>query len=144
MSSKQDKAADTAIAAMVTSVVGTAAVPAHINWALTASAMGVGVVAIGRCYGTELTKDEAWKLVRQFFIAAGGWFMAMQFGAKFFAMILSSTGIGHVGAFALDAAISGAAAYAIGAAAKEYFKGERDQGRLGRTFRSAFAYHQSN
>ena len=55
--------ADKAINAMMATVVGTALVPAHVNWALTASAMGTGVVAIGLCYDIKLTKDEGWKLV---------------------------------------------------------------------------------
>ena len=49
--------ADKAIKAMMATVVGTALVPAHVNWALTASAMGAGVVAIGLCYDIKLTKD---------------------------------------------------------------------------------------
>lgn len=53
-----DQDADVAIKTMMAAVVGTAIVPAHVNWALTASAMGVGAVAIGKCYGVELTKDE--------------------------------------------------------------------------------------
>lgn len=137
----QDEQADRAIKAMVATVAATAIVPAHINWALTASAMGAGVMAIGRCYNCQLNKNEAWKLVRQFFLAAGSWFLAMNFGSKFFAMILQSTGIGYGAAVALDLAISSAAAYAIGAAAKEYFKGERDRGRIGKTFRQAFQTH---
>ena len=35
-----NKRADNAINAMMATVVGTALVPAHVNWALTASAMG--------------------------------------------------------------------------------------------------------
>ena len=34
-----DKDADVAIKTMMAAVVGTAVVPAHVNWALTASAM---------------------------------------------------------------------------------------------------------
>ncbi len=140
----KDEKADKAIKSMVVAVVGTAAVPAHVNWALTATAMGAGVIAIGVCYDVKLTKDEAWKLVKQFFLAAGSWFIAMNIGSKIFAMILSSTGIGHFGAMALDGAISGAAAYAIGACAKEYFrrdylgKSAPTKKELGDLFREAF------
>ena len=141
MSQLQDERADQAIKAMVTAVVGTAVIPAYVNWALTASALGAGVVAIGLCYGVQLTKDEAWKLVKQFFMAAGTWFIAMNFGSKFIAMILTSTGIGYGPAVALDATISATAAYAVGASAKEYFKGERDKGKIGKVFRDTF--HQS-
>ena len=52
-----DQDADVAIKTMMAAVVGTAVVPAHVNWALTASAMGAGAVAIGKCYGVQLTKD---------------------------------------------------------------------------------------
>ena len=41
-----DQDADVAIKTMMAAVVGTAVVPAHVNWALTASAMGAGAVAI--------------------------------------------------------------------------------------------------
>ncbi|MGC3977793.1 MAG: hypothetical protein QM751_05870 [Paludibacteraceae bacterium] len=51
-----DNSADKAIKAMVVAVVGTAFVPAHVNWALTATAMGAGVVAIGLAYDVKLTK----------------------------------------------------------------------------------------
>lgn len=68
--------ADKAIKAMMATVVGTALVPAHVNWALTASAMGAGVVAIGLCYDIKLTKDEGWKLVKQFILSAGFWFLS--------------------------------------------------------------------
>jgi uncharacterized protein (DUF697 family) len=117
-----DEKADNAITAMVSAVIGTALVPAHVNWALTGSAMGAGVIAIAACYKQHLSKDEAWKLVKDFFLAAGAWFVAMELGTKIFSAILSTTGIGHVAAVGLDGAISGVAAYAIGRVAKEYFR----------------------
>jgi uncharacterized protein (DUF697 family) len=138
----RDQNADLAIGGMVTAVVATAIVPAHVNWALTAGAMGTGVIGIGLCYGVELTKDEAWKLIQQFFAAAGGWFLAMNVGSKFLAAIIQSTGIGYGPAVALDAAISAAAAYALGEAAKAYFKGERDMGKIGKTFRDSFTNYK--
>ena len=64
-----DQDADVAIKTMMAAVVGTAVVPAHVNWALTASAMGAGAVAIGKCYGVQLTKDEGWKFVKQFVLS---------------------------------------------------------------------------
>jgi uncharacterized protein (DUF697 family) len=140
----RDRNADIAIGSMVAAVVGTAIVPAHVNWALTAGAMGTGVIAIGLCYGVELTKDEAWKLIQQFFAAAGGWFLAMNVGSKFMAAIIQSTGIGYGVAVALDATISAAAAYALGEAAKAYFKGERDMGKIGKTFRDSFTNYKKN
>ncbi len=85
---QQDENADKAIKAMITAAVGVAVVPVYVNWALTASVLGSGVVAIGLCYGVELTKDEAWKLVKQFIFAAGSFFLAANVGSKFIAMVL--------------------------------------------------------
>lgn len=141
---EQDEKADIAIKAMMGTVVGTAAIPAHVNWAFTATALGAGVVSIGFCYGVQLTKEEAWKLVQQFFLAAGTWFLAMNFGSKFLAMVLSSTGLGHGAAFAMDATISSAAAYAIGETAKEYFKGQRDMNKIGKTMRNSFNFKKQS
>ena len=86
-----DKKADVAIAAMVATVIGTAAIPAHVNWALTASVIGSGVIAIAGCYEQNLDKDGAWELIKKFFLAAGTWFIAMNIGARFFAMLFSTT-----------------------------------------------------
>jgi len=138
ISSKADVQADVAIGTMVATVVGTALVPAYVNWALTATAMGTGVIAIGLCYDVKLTKDEAWKLVKQFIFAAGSWFLAMNIGAKILAALIESTGLGYGVAVALDAAVSAATAYAIGKTAKAYFKGERNQKELGKLFRESF------
>lgn len=139
-----DQRADKAIKAMVASMVGMAAIPALVNWALVATAMASGVVAIGLCYDVKLTKDEAWKLVKQFFIAAGLTFMMVQGGTKIVAMILSSTGIGHFGAMAIDCTVSGAQGYAIGMGAREYFRRDSlgqakpTKEELGRIIREAF------
>jgi hypothetical protein len=135
---EQDKNADTAIKAMITAAVGGAVIPAHVNWAFMAAVLGGGVVSIGLCYGVQLTKEEGWKLVQQFFVAAGTWFVALNFGSKFITMILQTTGVGYGIGYALDAAVSAAASYAIGQAAKEYFKGQRDMGKIGKIFRESF------
>jgi uncharacterized protein (DUF697 family) len=136
--SAADEKADTAIAVMISGMMAAAIIPAHVNWALVAGALGTGVVAIGRCYGVQLSKDEAWQLVKQFFLAAGLTFIGLAVGTKIIAAILSSTGIGHLGAVALDASVSAALAYAVGGSAKAYFKGERDKKKLGRIFRDLF------
>jgi uncharacterized protein (DUF697 family) len=133
-----DEQADQAIATMVGAVIGTAAIPTYVNWAFTATAMGSGVVAIGLCYGVRLTMDEAWHLIRQFVVAAGFWFAGMILGARMVSAVKASTGIGYVGAVAIDATVSAALAYAIGGAAKAYFKGVRDKKRLGEIVRSRF------
>ena len=139
-----DKNADIAIKTMIAACVGGAIVPAHINWAVVAAAMGTGVVAIGLCYDVKLNKDEAWKLVKQFFLAAGTVFLMINAGSKILSIVLASTGIGYAGAVALDAGVSAAQAYAVGACAKEYFrrdflgKAKPSKQELGRIFREAF------
>lgn len=139
-----DSDADVAIKTMMAAVVGTAMVPAHVNWALTASAMGAGAVAIGKCYGVQLTKDEGWKFVKQFVLSAGLWFLSMNVGSKILSMLMESTGIGYGVGVALDAATSAAFAWAIGSTAKEYFRNEYlgkqklTKEELGEIFRKAF------
>lgn len=139
-----DEQADDAIRTMVATVVGTAAIPAHVNWSLTATAMGAGVVAIGLIYDVQLTKEEGWKLVRQFFLGAGFWFVTMNVGSKILTAIMESTGFGYLGGVALDGAISAASAWAIGACAKEYFrrdylgKNKPTPEELGKIFRDTF------
>lgn len=133
-----DEKADAAIKTMVMAVIGGAVVPTHINWAITAAALGSGVVAIGLCYGVELSKDEGWHLVKQFVGAAGFWFMGLMVGTRILSVILATTGVGYAGAVALDATISAALAYAIGASSKAYFKGVKDKKDLGAIFRKSF------
>jgi uncharacterized protein (DUF697 family) len=133
-----DEKADGVINTMVVTVVGTAVIPAYVNWAATAAAMGSGVVMIGVCYNITLSREEAWHLVKQFIGAAGFWFLGMAVGSKILSMILTSTGVGYFGAVAMDAAVSGAIAYAIGASAKAYFKGTRSSKELGEIFRKNF------
>ena len=139
-----DNDADVAIKTMMGTVVATAAVPAHVNWALTASAMGAGAVAIGKCYDVQLTKDEGWKLVKQFVLSAGMWFLSMNVGSKLLSALMQSTGVGYAVGMALDAASSAAFAWAIGSTAKAYFRNEYlgksrlTKEELGRIFREAF------
>lgn len=141
--------ADKAIAGMMATVVGTALVPAHVNWALTASAMGAGVVAIGICYDVKLSKDEGWKLVKQFIMSAGFWFLSMNVGSKIISTLMQTTGIGYGAGVAIDAATSAAFAWAIGATAKEYFQREYlgktklSKDELGEIFRKAFKDHKN-
>ncbi|HZP82810.1 MAG TPA: DUF697 domain-containing protein [Chthonomonadaceae bacterium] len=137
-----DAQADKVIATMVKGMVGAAVIPAHVNWALVATAMGAGVIRIGNCYGIKLTKDEAWELIVQFFRAAGLTFCALNVGSKVLAALMSSTLIGHASAVALDATISASLAYAVGGCAKSYFKGVRDSRELGRMMRERFAAHK--
>lgn len=136
--------ADVAIKTMMAAVIGTAVIPAHVNWALTASTMGAGAVAIGKCYGVQLTKDEGWKFVKQFVLSAGMWFLSMNVGSKIFSMLMESTGFGYAVGATLDAAVSAAFAWAIGSTAKAYFRNEYlgksklTKEELGEIFRKAF------
>jgi uncharacterized protein (DUF697 family) len=136
--------ADNCINVMISACCAAAFVPAQVNWALITSAMGVGVVGIGLSYDVSITKEEAWKLVKQFFTAAGSMWLMLNIGSKMLSMILSATGIGHFGAVVLDVAISGAQAYAVGSCAKEYFrrdylgKSKPTTQELGKLFRDAF------
>ena len=148
--SECDDAADKAIAVMTGAIVGEALLPAHVNWAIAATTMGAGVVAIGLAYDVKLTKDEAWKLVKQFFLAAGFCFIALNIGSKIFAMVIESTGIGYMAGVALDCTISGAAAWAIGSCAREYFRrdylgqGKPSTKELGEIFRQKFRQKKSD
>jgi uncharacterized protein (DUF697 family) len=147
--SELDHKADTAIKTMMATIGGFVLIPAHVNWALISGAMGTGVVAIGMIYGVKLNKDEAWKLVKQFVLAAGFMFAALNIGSKFFSVIAESTGIGYAGGVALDAAINIPFAYAVGHTAKEYFRKEYMSGKklsqkeLGEIFRNAFKERKS-
>ncbi len=143
-----DADADKEISNMVKAALGIALVPVVVNTALSATVLGAGCVAIGRAYGITITKDEAWKLVKQFLLGAGGWFLAMNFGTKFFTMLLQATGFGYGVGVALDAAICSAAAYAIGGCAKSYFrndylgKNKPSKEELKRLFREEFNKHK--
>lgn len=63
--------------------------------------MGVpagGVVGIGASYGVTLTKDEGWKLVKEFFKAAAFTYAATIVGGKLISFAVAVTGIGYAGA----------------------------------------------
>ncbi|MBR1961449.1 MAG: DUF697 domain-containing protein [Alistipes sp.] len=149
--SECDAEADRAIRVMVGALVGGAVVPVAINWAIAAAAYGSGAVAIGKAYGVTMSDDEGWKLVKQFFLAAGFGFLSLNIGAKVIACIAQATGIGYFGGAVIDAAISGAAAYAIGGCAKAYFrqdylgkKNKLSKEELGRIFRDEFNKHKND
>lgn len=143
-----DQEADVAIDTMVKAVLATSVLPVVVNTGLTGTAMGAGCIAIGKVYGISLSDDDAWKLIKQFFLGAGTWFLAMNFGSKFLTMLIQATGIGYLFSVAIDATISAAAAYAIGSCAKAYFRNDY-MGRnkptkeeLGRIFREQFKKHK--
>jgi uncharacterized protein (DUF697 family) len=65
-----EQKADRIIAGMASTGVMVAVIPLPLGVPFMA-AVATGAVAIGACYGIKLTKDEAWKLIREFFKAAG-------------------------------------------------------------------------
>ena len=102
------------------------------------------MVVTGLCYDIKLTKDEGWKLVKQFILSAGFWFLSMNVGSKILSALMESTGLGYGAGVAIDAASSAAFAWAIGSTAKEYFqreyqgKSKLSKEELGAIFRKAF------
>jgi uncharacterized protein (DUF697 family) len=131
-----DERADLIIKGMASTGVAGALIPLPLGIPFM-GVVGAGVVSIGHCYGVELTKDQAWKLVRQFFKAAGFTYMALFVGWQFITGLGKATGFGYPVAVALDATQGAIIAYAVGAAAKAYFKGERDNKELGALLRNA-------
>jgi uncharacterized protein (DUF697 family) len=132
-----DEKADTIIKGMVTTGVATGVIPLPLGIPFMA-AVATGVVAIGSCYGVEITRDEAWKLIREFFKAAGFTFAATQIGWQFISGLMYATGLGSPLAVVLDTTQCIAISYAIGAAAKHYFSGQRNQRELGAIMRSVY------
>ena len=100
-----DENADLAIKVMIGSIVTGAVIPAAINWTVVAAAMGTGCVAIGKCYGFNLTRKDGWKLVKQFILGAGFMFLALNIGSKVIATIAQATGIGYAAGVVLDGVI---------------------------------------
>lgn len=129
-----DERADQIIKGMASTGVAVGLIPLPLGVPFM-GVVGAGVVAIGRNYGVELTKDEAWKLVREFCKAAGMTYMATLVGWQFITALGKATGFGYPVAAALDATQAAIIAYAVGAAAKAYFKGERNKKVLGAVLR---------
>lgn len=129
-----DEQADQIINTMIGGMAGAALVQG-ISLALVMTAMGTGVVAIGRCYGTEINRDEAWKLIKQFFQAAGFCYIGWILGGRILTAMLAATGAGYAAAVTIDGAANAALGYAIGAASKAYFKGERNNKIIGAVMR---------
>ncbi len=132
-----EQKADAIIKGMMSSGVAAAVIPLPLGVPFMGVVAG-GVVGIGTCYGVELTKDEAWKLIKEFFKAAGLTFMAINVGGLFISAILNFTGAGYPVAVALDAAQATAIAYAVGSSAKFYFSGQRSRKELGAMMRESF------
>jgi uncharacterized protein (DUF697 family) len=132
-----EQKADAIIKGMMSSGVAGAIIPLPLGIPFM-GVVAAGVVGIGVCYGVELTKDEAWKLIKEFFRAAGLTFMAINVGGLFISAVLNFSGAGYPVAVALDAAQATAIAYAVGTSAKVYFSGEHSRKELGAVMRNAF------
>jgi uncharacterized protein (DUF697 family) len=135
---RKDEDADLVILTMIEGCAAAAVAPVAVDWAIAAGALGAGVVGIGCCYGVKITKEEAWKLIKQFIKGAGLAWSGFAFGSKIFTVIMKFTGFGYLGGMALDAVMSSAIAYAVGGCAKSYFKGDHDTKNLGKQFRDMF------
>ena len=131
-----DQKADKIITGLITTGVAAGGVPIPLTVPFMAAVAG-GVVAIGACYGVQLTRDEAWKLIREFFKAAGFVWMATAVGGQLGVLILAATGAGYPVALALDAVQGAVIAYAVGTAAKHYFKGQKSRDEIRAVMRSA-------
>jgi hypothetical protein len=138
-----DEKANRIIKGMVAAGVtaGSVPVPALVPFM---GAVAGGVVAIGACYGVELSKRDAWKLIREFFKAAGFVYMSALVGSHFMVWLLTPTGLGTPLAVAIDAATCAAVAYAAGTAAQHYFKGQTSHDELRAVVRGAVAEARRN
>lgn len=142
MVDKADEKADAIIKGLTATGIAAGAVPAPMLVPFMA-AVASGVVAIGACYGVQLTKDEAWKLIREFFKAAGFVYVSAVVGGHFITWILTVTGLGLPVAMALDAATAAVVAYAVCTAAKHYFKGQTSRREIRDVMRQAMAEARS-
>jgi hypothetical protein len=133
-----DEKADKIIRGLVAGGLVAGALPVPLTVPFMATVAG-GVVAIGACYGVQLNKADAWKLIREFFKAAGLVYAGAMVGGQFIAWILTATGFGLPVALALDAGQAAAIAYGVGSASKCYFKGQRSRDEIRAVMRSAMA-----
>ena len=116
---EMDKKADIAVATMTAGGVATGLVPIVVDIPAFATALGVGVVALGKCYMYEITKEEAADLIRQFFKAAS-FSLAMAFvGTKITLSAFKITPFAPV-VYISDAVICGSIAFAVGQTAKNF------------------------
>lgn len=124
-SNKSDKA-DAVIWVAVLANAGLGVVPFGINvWTFVAIST-LMITFIGGIYDYHLSKEDAGKLIKQIFSAAGWTFMALTFGLKVFTEVLKGAGVITLGGttvagMALDAVLAGAVTYALGYTAKDYF-----------------------
>lgn len=117
-----DDGADGALILMTEGAVVIGFLPVMVDIGVLMTAMGAGVVSIGKCYGCALTKGDAGELIKQFFKAAGMTFSFIFAGQKIVASLLKSNPATYLPTMIADATMCGATAYAVGSTAKKYFR----------------------
>lgn len=100
--------------------------------------VATAIVRIARIYGVSLTRKEAGKFVKDMAFALGFWQASALIGEKVLATAVEATGVGYVGAAALDSIFTAAVAFALCTAAKLYFGSGMKKGDLRRVVRSSF------
>ncbi|MBR5287438.1 MAG: DUF697 domain-containing protein [Clostridia bacterium] len=125
---EMDRKADLAVNAMMVAAVGLGVVPILLDMVAVSAAMGAGVIAIANCYDLQLTKDDAADLIKQFFKAAGTSYSIMFMGVKITNSLLKSNPVTYVPFLIADGVVCGAAAFAVGMTAKNFFH-RRAQGK---------------
>ena len=119
---KMKENAEIAVASMTTAGVSMGFVPVFIDVAALMAAMGVGVIAIAKCYGFALNKEDAGDLIKQFVKAAGFTSMGVVVGQKIFNSILKSNPVSYIPVMISDAIVCGAISYSVGSTADKYFR----------------------
>ena len=119
---KMKENAEIAITSMTTAGISMGFIPVFIDIAALMAAMGVGVIAIAKCYGYTLNKEDAGDLIKQFVQAAGFTSMGVVVGQKIFNSLLKSNPVSYIPVMISDAIICGATAYSVGSTADKYFR----------------------
>lgn len=114
--------ADKAITTMTVGAVGIGFAPVFVDVTALMIGLGVGVVAIGKCYDLKLTKDDAGDLIKQFFKAAGLTYSMIFAGQKITTSLLKSNPVSYIPSMIADAAMCGSIAFAVGSTSKRYFQ----------------------
>lgn len=124
--SAADEKADNIIKGMACGTTVIATMPPVVDVAVYAAAVAGSVMAIGSCYGVDISKGDAKKLVIEFLSFGGFTFAA----GKFIAGFLKATGVAYALGGVIDAALYSTLSVAVGYTAKSYFKGERNPEKL--------------
>jgi uncharacterized protein (DUF697 family) len=132
-----DKRAD-AVIAQTTGACALAAFAPTVSFILETGIGVTGIIRIARIYGVSLTRQEASKFLKEMLFALGAWQAMAIIGEKVFTSAVETTGVGAVGAMAIDSVITAAEAVAACTAAKLYFGSSMNKGDLRRLVRASF------